>query len=149
LISIRAKYSLLKRTVKDYAYYIESKEFDIRWVAITKLGTFFLAGAALSVLSVPAEEMVLAFIVFASGGMILEATNLVGRPHPTPNYVPSRMACGSCKKNGHEFCTNTRTLDSFETAFRSSDGELRPICCCGFQIHVSDEIPNTGSRTIN
>ncbi len=140
VLAINTKYSLLKKKVRDYAYFLEWKEFSIAKVVTFKLATFAAIGVVLTLLALPMDRMLIAFAVVATCGSTLESTLLIGRPHPTPDYSPTRLACDGCRQNGHDSCTNTRMLDSFETRFKSKDGALRPMCCCGFRISVLREI---------
>jgi len=134
-ISLAAKYNLLRKSSKDYAYYLESKALSISKLGVSKLGFFLAAGVALTLLlSVPPEKMAVALLIASICGTLLETTILIGRPHPTPAYVTSSLPCRGCANNNHDTCTNTRMLDSFESKFTSKDGLLRPICCCGFRI---------------
>ncbi len=134
------KYSLLKKTVSDYAYYLEWKEFSIRKFVTLKLLSFVGIGVALTLLTLPPDRMLIALAVVVTCGSTLESTLLIGRSHPTPNYTPTKVACEGCRKNDHDSCSNVRMLDSFRTNFKSKDGALRPVCCCGFRISVLREM---------
>jgi hypothetical protein len=130
---------LLKKKVADYAYYLEWKEFSIRNLAVLKVASFTAIGVALTILTLPVDRMLIALVIGVTCGSTLESTLVIGRSHPTPKYVPTRVACEGCRQNNHDRCANVRMLDSFETGFRSKDGALRPVCCCGFRISVLRE----------
>ncbi len=134
IISSATKYNLLRKASKDYAYYLESKALSIGKLGVSKLGFFLGTGLALTVFSFPAEKMVVALLVVAVCGGLLESTVLIGRPHPTPEYTPMDLVCTGCRSNEHDSCSNLRMLDSFESNFVSKEGRRRPICCCGFRI---------------
>lgn len=140
ILSVRTKYSLLKKRVTDYAYYLEWKEFAIRKFVMLKLVSFAAIGVALTLLALPLEKMLIALVLGVTCASTLESTLVIGRSHPTPKYAPSRVACDGCRKNDHDRCANVRMLDSFETSFRAKDGALRPVCCCGFRGSVLREI---------
>ncbi len=140
IVSIRMKYSLLKKKVSDYAYYLEWKEFSIRKFVTLKLVSFVGIGVALTLLTLPPDRMLIALAVVVTCGSTLESTLLIGRSHPTPNYTPTKVACEGCRENDHDGCSNVRMLDSFKTNFKSKDGALRPVCCCGFRISVLREM---------
>ncbi len=139
-LSIRTKYSLLRKRVSDYAYYLEWKEFSIRKFVTLKFAAFVSIGVALTFLTLPPDGMLIALVVVLTCGSTLESTLLIGRSHPTPNYAPTKVACEACRQNDHDSCANVRMLDSFETNFKSKDGALRPVCCCGFRISVLREL---------
>ncbi len=130
-----AKYNLSRKATRDYAYYVEWKLFSMR-LGIAKLGAFVSIGVFLTFLSISAERMLTAISIAAICGTLLESTALIGRPHPTPGYVPREWVCVGCRSNEHNSCTNTRTLDGFESNFVSKEGLKRPVCCCGFRISV-------------
>ena len=140
ILSVRTKYSLLRKRVIDYAYYLEWKEFSVRKFAAIKIMTFASVGVALTLLALPLERMLIAFVVVAACGSTLESTLVIGRAHPTPKSRSTKVACEGCKQNDHDSCTNVRMLDSFETGFKSKDGALRPVCCCGFRISILREL---------
>jgi len=136
IILAAAKYKLSRKAPRDYGYYLEWKLFSTFRLGVTKLGLFVSVGVALTVLSISFERMMSAISIAAICGILVEATTLIGRPHPTPEYVPSGWACVSCRSNAHDSCTNVRMLDSFEKNFVSKEGTKRPLCCCGFRISV-------------
>jgi len=134
ILSLIAKLDLRRKASTDYAYYLEWRSLRMRGLGLSKLSFFFVIGLSLTLLSVSAEKMVVALSIAAVCGTLLETTTLIGRPHPTPAYIPSSLACKGCTSNEHDACTNTRMLDSFQSNFASRDGLRRPICCCGFRI---------------
>lgn len=140
LLTLNRKYSLLKKSAEDYAYYVESKEFAIGKLFILKVSLFVMTGVTFTFLALPLDRMIVALTMGASFGYVLESTVLVGRSHPTPKYAQTRFACAACQKIRHDDCTNVRMLDGFESAFRSKDGLVRPVCCCGFQMSVLREV---------
>ena len=131
-----AKYRLSRKAPRDYGYYLEWKLFSAFRFGVFKLGLFVSVGVALTVLSISFESMMSVISIAAVCGVLVEATTLIGRPHPTPEYVPMDWACASCRSNVHDSCTNVRMLDSFEKNFVSKEGTKRPLCCCGFRISV-------------
>ena len=140
ILALGTKYFLLKKKVTDYAYYLEWKEFSIGKLLAIKVGSFVAIGVVLTLLTLPLDRMLIALVVTTTCSSALESTLVIGRSHPTPKYTPTKLACDGCRRNQHDSCTNTRMLDSFETRFKSRDGALRPVCCCGFRISVLREI---------
>ena len=136
VISAGAKYKLSRNAPKDYGYYLEWKLFSTFRLGVTKLALFVSVGVALTALSPSFERMISAISIAAVCGILVESTTLIGRPHPTPEYVPQDWACIGCRSNAHDSCTNVRMLDSFEKNFVSKEGTKRPVCCCGFRISV-------------
>jgi len=135
-ISAGAKYKLSRNAPKDYGYYLEWRLFSTFRLGVTKLALFVSVGVALTALSPSFERMISAISIAAVCGILVESTTLIGRPHPTPEYVPQDWACIGCRSNAHDSCTNVRMLDSFEKNFVSKEGTKRPLCCCGFRISV-------------
>ncbi len=136
MVSACAKYRFSRKAPRDYAYYVEWKLFSTSRLGMAKLCLFVSVGVALTVLSLSFERMISAISIAAVCGVLVESTTLIGRPHPTPEYVPMGWACIGCRSNAHDRCTNVRMLDSFEKNFMSKEGTKRPVCCCGFRISV-------------
>ena len=136
IISAGVKYKLSRKAPRDYGYYLEWKLFSAYKFGVLKLGLFVSVGVALTVLSISFERMMSVISIAAICGTLVESTTLIGRPHPTPEYVPRDRACIGCSSNAHDSCTNVRMLDSFEKNFVSKEGTKRPLCCCGFRISV-------------
>jgi len=136
IVSAGAKYGLSRKAPRDYAYYVEWKLFSTFSLGVAKLALFVSVGVTLTLLSLSFETMISAISIAAICGILVESTTLIGRPHPTPEYVPTGWACIGCRSNAHDSCTNVRMLDSFEKNFVSKEGTKRPLCCCGFRISV-------------
>ena len=136
VISAAVKYKLSRKAPRDYGYYLEWKLFSTFRLGVAKLALFVSVGVALTILSLSFERMISAISIAAICGIIVESTTLIGRSHPTPEYVPQDWACISCRSYVHDSCSNVRMLDSFEKNFVSKEGTKRPLCCCGFRISV-------------
>jgi hypothetical protein len=136
IILAGVKYKLSRKAPRDYGHYLEWKLFSTFRLGVTKLALFVSVGLILTVLSLSFERMVSVISIAAVCGVLVESTALIGRPHPTPEYVPGDPACIGCRSNAHDSCTNVRMLDSFENNFLSKEGTKRPLCCCGFRISV-------------
>lgn len=140
IATLAKKLSLRSKVMKDYAYYLEWRDFSILKVIILKPLIIAIISSMLLALRVSADKSVFVLSILLVCGFIAELTLVIGRPHPTPSYIPSKVACEGCKGNEHEECDNLRMLDSFETGFKSRDGLYRPVCCCGFRIGAWNEI---------
>ena len=136
IVAASAKYRLSRKAPRDYGYYLEWKLFSTFRLGVAKLALYVSVGVALTAVSLSFERMISAVSIAAVCGILVESTTLIGRPHPTPEYVPMGLACIGCRSNAHDSCTNVRMLDSFEKNFVSKEGTKRPLCCCGFRISV-------------
>src|SRR5438132_12596128 len=104
VISAGAKYKLSRNAPKDYGYYLEWKLFSTFRLGAAKLALFVSVGVALTAVSLSFERMISAVSVAVVCVILVESTTLIGRPHPTSEYVPISLACIVCMWIAHESC---------------------------------------------
>lgn len=139
-VSVLQWLELRKKKEADYAYFVERKEFPFLKIAGGKLAFFGLVGAASLAYSVPMDKTIVALVVLGVCGFYVESSIALGRPHPTPGYQIAKQVCQKCGSGTHDGCTNLRTLEGFETGFKTAGGYKSPVCCCGFRLGEWEEV---------
>lgn len=134
VVSIFRWAEVREKRKRDYAHFIEWKEFPLLKIATGKLVLFGLLGLASVVYSIPLDKTLIALVALGICGYLIEGTIALGRPRPTPGYRMATKVCERCSLSDHEGCTNLRMLDGFESEYKTADGYSRPVCCCGFRL---------------